>query len=76
MLLSQGSSPTFKGRIMVRKIVFALALVACTTSVSSAFACGKGQMLIRIDDGSVVGGTTCASFSTFGDAWWNWGYWF
>lgn len=53
---------------MVRKIVFALALAAFTTSASSAFACGKGQMLIRIDDGSVVGGTTCADF---GGSFWD-----
>jgi hypothetical protein len=61
---------------MVRKIVLALAVVALTATASTAFACGKGQMLLRIDNGTTVGGTTCASFSTFSDAWWNWGYWF
>jgi hypothetical protein len=60
---------------MLKKIVFALTLVAFTTSATSAIACGKGQMLIRIDDGSIIGGTTCADFG--GSFWGNvWSFYF
>ena len=64
-----------KGEIMVRKIVLALAIVALTATASTAFACGKGQMPLRVDDGSVIGGTVCADF---GGSFWGivWAFWF
>ena len=62
---------------MVKNIVLAVGIAAllATASPASALTCGSNQEKIKIRDGSVIGGETCADFG--GDFWSNiWFFWF